>query len=87
MRNSIENRREVPENKPEELEAVELTPKEVGMMVDQIPALREILHELEWRLAVLEGDFNASDEELAARRVEIEELKEEIEGREDAILE
>jgi len=34
MRNQIENRREIPENKPEELEAIELTPEEVGIMVD-----------------------------------------------------
>jgi len=46
-----------------------------------------MLHEREERLAVLEGDFNASDEELAVRRLEIQELREEIESREDAISE
>ncbi len=87
MKNPIENRRGIPKNKSEKLEVPELTPEGVEMMIGQILALREILHEREERLAVLEGDFNASDEELAARRLEIEELREEIEGREEAILE
>ncbi len=86
MRNQIENKREVPENKPEKLEAVELTPEEVGIMVEQLPAYQEMLAEREAELSDLSvlAAFPADAERIKILKTEIEELREEIEGREDA---
>lgn len=85
MKNPMEKLRKDPESEKEKLEVPEMSPEDLTEMTGQIPVLREILREREERLVVLEGDFNASDEELAARRSEIEELREEIEGREEAL--
>lgn len=83
---------ETPKNKPEEIKnveeaegIVEMSPEDFAEMIDQIPALKEMLQEREMRLSELEKDLNANAQETRALRAEIEELRQEISEREELV--
>ena len=82
---------EIPENKPEEISAeevegtVEMSPEDFAEMIDQIPALKEMLQEREIRLSDLEKDTSANASEIKILRIEIEELRQEISEREELL--
>ena len=88
---SIETPRNEP-NEPEEIKSVEeteniveMSPEDFEEMIDQIPALKEMLQERELKLAELEKDANANASEIGTLKVEIEELRQEIYEREELL--
>ncbi|MDO8676247.1 MAG: hypothetical protein Q7K16_01170 [Candidatus Azambacteria bacterium] len=85
---SIETSRNEPEEikNVEEVEGVvEMSPEDFQEMIDQIPALKEMLQEREMQLAELGKDLNTSGQETEAISLEIEELKQEISEREELL--
>lgn len=86
---------ETPKNKSEEIKnveetegAVEMSPEDFAEMIDQLPALREMLKEREVKLSELEKDSSANAQEyIETLRIEIEELRQEISEREELIEE
>lgn len=85
---------ETPKNKPEEIKSieetegiVEMSPEDFAEMIDQIPALKEMLQEREIKLSELEKDADINAQEIEALRVEIEELRQEISEREELLEE
>ena len=85
---------ETPKNEPEEIKNVEKTedvaemsPENFTEMVDQIPALKEMLRDRETKLSDLERDPSANVSEIETLKVEIEELRQEITEREDLLEE
>lgn len=72
------------EQEPPSSESVpEMSPEDLNEMLDQIPILKDMLQERENRLRQIENDPNADSRELGNLKQEIEELKEEIKGREE----
>lgn len=63
----------------------ELSPEDFAEMLDQIPALKEMLQEREIKLSELEKGPNANAQEVGTLRVEIEELRQEISEREELL--
>ncbi len=64
----------------------EISPEDLKEMLDQIPALREMLEERKTELTILENSESKDQERIEELKIEIEELELEIEGREEAGL-
>ncbi|MBI2635039.1 MAG: hypothetical protein HYW79_00630 [Parcubacteria group bacterium] len=83
---------EMPQNKSEEVKSVEetegaaeMSPEDFAEMIDQIPALKEMLQEREVKLSELEKDASANAQEIETLRIEVEELRQEISEREELL--
>ncbi len=63
----------------------ELSPEDFQEMLDQIPALKEMLQEREIKLLELEKNPSANVQEIEALKTEIEELRQEISEREELL--
>ena len=75
-------------NKPEEessMEAQEMSPEDFEEMIDQIPALKEMLEERKSRLEELKKSPGKNAGEIQALEAEIAELQEEISAREEEL--
>jgi septal ring factor EnvC (AmiA/AmiB activator) len=72
----------VPENESEKLP--EISPEEFREMLDQVPALKEMLQERKSELELLEASPSADNNRIETLKTEIEELEFEIQGREEA---
>ncbi len=71
--------------KPEIEQTPEMSAEDFAEMLDQIPALKEMLEKRTSELKALENNPDLGTERIAELRVEIEELQAEIVSREEVV--